>query len=199
MSMRPFFGTQTLTGTAQPVFGTALTAAAVPPPDPFSGNLNPGSNETQVTLAVTSTLGFFPGCSALVGPTAAFEPGVVAAGSIADVGTVKSVVDATHLIVQGLKKAHAASGEWVVLDQPVGNVHIRQVATTAAIYIGNASTVAAGDSSLLDILPIVSAAGDTPNYVFDAESIGASQPFQTSEFWIIGTDGDTFLARYTSV
>ena len=103
MGVRPFFGVVTLAGTAQPIFGTALTAAATPPPDQFSGNLGPGSNETQVTLTVTSTKGFGSGDRVAVGPTAAFAPGAVAVGSIPDQGTVKSIVDATHLIVQGLK------------------------------------------------------------------------------------------------
>ena len=49
MGMRAFAGVQTVSGAAQPLFGTSLTAAATPPPDQFSNNLNPGSNETQVT------------------------------------------------------------------------------------------------------------------------------------------------------
>ena len=199
MAMRPFAGSQTIGGTnPQPVFGTSVTTAFTPPPDPFSGNLLPGSNETQVTVVVGSTKGFWPGDNVLVGPAAAFKPGIVAAGSIADFGTVKSVVDSTHLIIQGLKNTHAAN-EWVVLDQPAANIHIRPVVTTAAVYIGNASTVSSTDLSLLDILPINAAAGTGPVYWFDAESIGMSQPFSTADFWIFGTASDTFLARYTSI
>lgn len=195
MGMRSFAGTQTLAGTPQPCFGTALTAAATPPPDQFSGNLNPGSNETQVTLPVTSTKGFLPGDRVAVGPTASFN---LKPTSIPDQGTVKIITDSTHMIVQGLKQSHA-SGDWVVLDEPAGNVHIRPVVTAAAAYIGAASSVAAGDESLLDILPIVAAAGTAPGYVFDAESIGMTQPFQTAYFWINGTAADTFLARFSSV
>jgi hypothetical protein len=194
--IRPWAGTQTLTGSAQAVFGTTVTTAFTPPPDPFVNNLNPGSNETQVTIVVGSTKGFLPGDNILVGAAGTFKPGIATAN--ADWGTVKSVVDSTHLIIQGLKQSHAAN-EWAVLDQPAGNVHIRPVVTSAAAYIGNASTVSSSDLSLLDILPIVAAAGTGPTYVFDAESIGGSQPFTTSEFWIIGTMNDTFLARWTSV
>ena len=141
MGMRPFAGTQTVTGTAQPVFGTAVTAAVTPPPDQFSGNLNPGSNETQCNLTVTSTSGFLPGDRVAVGPTAAFKPGIVATGSIPDQGTVKKITSSTVMVVQGLKNTHAATGEWCVLNNDAGNVHIRPVVTAAAAYIGNASTV----------------------------------------------------------
>lgn len=199
MGMRPFAGTQAQSGSAQPVFGTAITAAFTPPPDQFSNNLNPGSNETQVPVTVTSTKGFRAGDRVAVGPTAAFNPGLVAAGSIPDQGTVKSVVDSTHLLIQGLKHSHAATGEWVVLNEDAGNVHIRPVTAAAAQYIGNASTVSSTDPSLLDILPAVTGPTLGPTYVFDAESIGISQPFQCSEFWTIGTSADTFLARFSQV
>ena len=196
MGMRSFAGIITLTGSAQPLFGVALTAAATPPPDQFSGNLNPGSNETQVTLVVTSTDGFRAGDVVAVGPTATFKPGITT--SIPDRGMVKSITDATHMVVQGLQHSHAASGEWVVLNNVAGNVHCRPVVTTAAVYIGNASTVAAGDPSVIDVLPIV-ASGAGPAYVFDAESIGISQPFNLAEFWMVGTAADTVLPRWTEV
>jgi len=196
MGIRPFYGTQTQAGTAQPVFGTAVSAAFTPPPDPFSNTNNPGSNQTQVTVPVTSTLGFLVGDKVAVGTAAQFKPGLATSGL--DYGTVKKVTDGTHLVVQGLTKTHA-SGEWCVLSAEAGNVHIRPVVGAAAHYIGNASTVASGDPSLLDILPIVAAAGTGPTYVFDAESIGATQPFKLTEFWTIGTANDTFLARFTEV
>jgi len=201
MGMRPFAGVQTLSGTAQPCFGTAVTAAFTPPPDPFSGNLNPGSNETQVSVTVTSTKGFLPGDKVAVGPSAAFEPGIVALGSGPDEGEVKSVTDGTHMIIQGLKKSHAATGEWVILSDVAGNVHIRPVTISSAdeAYIGNASTVAAGDPSVLDVLPAVTGPTAAPGYVFDAESLGMTQPFNLTEFWIIGTASDTFIARYSTV
>ena len=199
MAMRPFYGTQTISGTVQPVFGTAVTAAVTPPSDQFSGNLGPASNETQCTLTVTSTKGFLPGDRVAVGLTAAFKPGIVAAGSIPDQGMVKTVTDATHLVVQGLKQSHAATGEWCVLNEAAANVHIRPVVTTAAVYIGNASTVSSSDLSLIDILPIVAAAGSNPLYVFDAETAGTSQPFQTVDYWMVGTANDTVLARFIQV
>lgn len=196
--IRPFRGAQAIaaTGTAQPVFGSSVTTAFVPPPDPFSGNLNPGSNETQVTIIVGSTTGFISGDNVLVGPSAAFGADGTST-ALADWGTVKSVVDGTHVIVQGLKKSHGA-GEFFVLDQPAGNVHIRPATNAAVLNLGTAATTSATDSSLIEQFPIT-AAGAAPAVVFDAESIGATQPFQTSEFWIEGTAADTFIARFTTV
>lgn len=195
--IRPFAGVQAIgtTGTAQPVFGTTVSTAFTPPPDPFSNNLNPGSNETQVKVNVASSLGFIVGDYVLVGAAADFKPGL--ATVMADSGTVKQIVDATHVVVQGLKNTHAA-GEFFVLAQDCGFVRIRPIVNTALLYIGNASTVTATDPSLLDELSITTA-GTAPAYVFDAPSIGGSQPYNTHEFWIEGTALDTFLARFTTV
>jgi hypothetical protein len=200
MGLRPFFGTTTLSGSAQPVFGTALTAAVVPLPDQFSGKNDPASNQTQVSLTVTSTKGFIPGDRIQIGPTNSFNPGLATAAQMAKVdnATIKSITDATHMVVQGVQLSHAASGEWVVLNEDAGSVHIRPVVTTAAVYIGNASTVAAGDASVMDILPIV-AAGAGPTYFFDATAMGLSQPYQTAQFWMNGTAADTVLARFSQI
>jgi hypothetical protein len=191
MGVRPFSGVTTLAGTAQPIFGTALTAAATPPPDPFVGNLNPGSNETQVSLTVTSTSGFLPGDRVAVGPTAAFKPGIVASGSIPDQGTVKSITSSTVMVVQGLKKTHAATGEWVVLNENAGNVHLTPVTLSAATYIGNASTVSSTDPSVMDYF---ASAATSP---IDFESIGGTQPMQLSQFWVLGSG--TLIPRFTQI
>jgi hypothetical protein len=191
MGIRPFAGPQTVTGAAQPVFGTALTAAVTPPPDEFSGKLTPGSNETQTTLIVTSTKGFITGDRVAVGPTAAFNPGLVATGSIPDQGTVKKIVDATHLIVQGLKNSHAATGEWVVLNEAAGDVRIRSATAAGTMYIGNASTVSATDASVFEVL--------NPGNLFDTAPIGSTQPWQLSTFWLFGAAADTFVAAFSQV
>lgn len=192
MACRPFAGIQTVTGSAQPCFGTSLSAAATPPVDQFSGNLNPGSNETQVTLNVAATVGFRQGDTVAVGPTAAFHFGTVAVASVPDTGTVKSITDATHMIVQGLKKSHAVN-EWVVLNVPAIDIWIQTVtlAGTDVIYVGNSSTVASNDASVLQVLPQVNP--------FNPPSAGTSQPYQTAEFWVIGTASDTFLARFDQI
>jgi hypothetical protein len=188
--LRPFYGVQSVIGTAQPVFGSAVTAAVTPPPDPFSNNLNPGSNETQCNLAVASTNGFLPGDRVAVGLTAAFKPGIVAVGSIPDQGTVKSITSSTVLVVQGLKKPHAASGEWCVLNEDAGEVRIRFIGQNV-LYIGVAGTISATDLSVVDVL--------TPGNLFDTTSIGTTQSDQLSAYWVYGTASDSFVASYKQV
>lgn len=196
MAIRSFCGIQTLSGSAQPVFGTTASAAFTPPPDQFGG-LGPGSNQTQVSIPVVSSAGFIVGDQVVIGPAAAFKPG--AATTLGDVGTIKSIPDSTHLVVQGLTKAHA-SGEYVVLDEIVGNVRILPVTGTAGdlIYIGTAATVSASDSSVIDVLWIP-AASSPPVYWHDSESIGGAQPLNTASYWVNGTNGDEFCARFTQV
>lgn len=191
MGVRPFAGVRTLAGTAEPIFGTGITAAFTPPPEQYQGNLQPGTNETQVAVAVTSTKGFLAGDRVAVGLAAAFVPGLVAAGSIPDQGTVKKIIDSTHLLIQGLKQSHAATGEWVVLNEASGNVHLTPVAISAVTYIGNSSAVAAGDQGVIDSFP------NTATIPIDFEAIGISQPMQLSQFWIIGSG--TYIPRFTQV
>jgi hypothetical protein len=191
MGVRPFSGVTTLAGTAQPIFGSAVTAAVTPPPDPFVNNLTPGSNETQCNLTVTSTAGFLPGDRVAVGLAAAFKPGITAVGSIPDQGTVKKIVSSTVMVVQGLKNAHAATGEWCVLNEDAGNVHLTPVTLSAATYIGNASTVSSTDVSVMDYF---ASAATLP---IDFESIGQSQPMQLSQFWINGSG--TYIPRFTQI
>jgi hypothetical protein len=191
MGVRSFAGVVTLSGSAQPIFGTAVTAAVTPPPDQFSGNLTPGSNETQCSLTVTSTVGFLPGDRVAVGLTAAFKPGITATAAIPDQGTVKSITSGTVMVVQGLKQSHAASGEWCVLSEDAGNVHLQPVSLSAATYIGNASTVASTDPSLMDYF---ASGATTP---IDFESIGGTQPMQLSQFWVLGSG--TLVPRYTQI
>lgn len=186
MPLKPFYGVQTVTGAAQPIFGTALTAAVNPPPDQFSGNLGPGSNQTQVEVTVTSTRGFFPGSEVLLGASSAF---LLAPTTKADRGVVKSVVSATVLLVQGLQQNHA-SGEWCLLNEVVGSIRIHVLGTNI-LYLGAASSVDAADESVIDVLPASSEA-----YTI---STGTTQPLQTSEFWGFGTAADTFVASYQQV
>jgi len=183
MAVRPFAGIITLSGAAQPLFGSAVTAAVTPPPDQFSGVLTPGSNETQCSLTVTSTKGFLPGDRVAVGLAAAFLPGIVAVGSIPDQGTVKTITSGTVMVVQGLKQC--------VLNEDAGNVHIQPVSLSAATYIGNASTVASTDLSVMDYL---ASGATTP---LDFESIGQSQPMQLSQFWVLGSG--TLVPRFTQI
>lgn len=200
MGVRPFAGIQTLSGSSQPVFGTTASASFTPPPDPFLNNNGPGSNQTQVKIAVASSIGFMAGDQVAIGAASAFEPPSVTIAQTADIGTIKSIPDSTHLIVQGLTKSHA-SGEYVVLDEIVFNVKINAFDGTAndPIYIGNAPTVAAGDASVFDIIYAPGGTVTEPLYYLNDQSVGGSQSLTTTSYWIIGTSGDKFVARFIQV
>jgi hypothetical protein len=78
-----------------------------------------------------------------------------------------------------------------VLNEDAGNVHIQPVSLSAATYIGNASTVASTDLSVMDYL---ASGATTP---LDFESIGQSQPMQLSQFWVLGSG--TLVPRFTQI
>lgn len=179
MSIRGI-GSQTLTGTAQPVFGASLTAASGPlTPDQFTNNTNPASSPSRVTLAVTSTLWFAKGDKVLVGTG---NP-----GAPYDIGMVFQVVDATHLIVQGLTNTHA-SGEWVILSNPASRIRIR--AGAAALYLGVDNTVGSSSTTVFDIL--------NPGEVYDIGPSSVGNTYGTGQYWMQGASG-TMIASATTI
>jgi hypothetical protein len=189
MPIIPFAGAQTIatTGTAQPVFGTKMNGAGQLAPDPFSGKTGPGSNPSQSILPVASIVGFAKNHRVLVGPIG----GPYDQGSIFALNAVGPT-----MTVQGLQKAHA-SGEVVILNEDVSQVTIIPVAGNAgSLYVGNASTVSATDSSLFDIMGPETNPGQ-PTYWHNPPSLGAGGGYKTSEYWIEGTAGDKFMARYS--
>lgn len=191
MGIRAFAGPQTTTGAAQPIFGTALTAAITISAD-IAGKTGPGANQTQQNVTVTSTKGFLPGDVVAIGPTASFKPGI--ATSNPDTGTVKSITSSTVMVVQGLQNAHAATGEWVILNEDSGNVFVEVVSLTGGniIYLGRASTVSATDVSVFWALG--------PQSVFNTQNLGLSHPWQLTEFWAFDTgSGDTFIAGFSQI
>jgi hypothetical protein len=74
-----------------------------------------------------------------------------------------------------------------VLNEDAGEVRIRFLGA-ATLYIGNASTVAVGDPSVIDAL--------SPGNLFDTTSIGTSQADQLSAYWVIGTAADSFIVSF---
>lgn len=187
MPLRPWAGIQTVTATAQPVFGTVLSAAGDMQVDQYTGNTKPGSNPSITTLPVASTLGWYKGDRVLVGP----RQGPYDAASIFKVDAPNNAI-----VVQGLMRAHA-DGELLLLNEDVGMVKIVPVVGNAnVLYVGNAYTLnnAGTDPSTLDMVAPPAAAGQ-PTYVFESGSAG-SGGIKTSEIWIVGTAPDKFLARF---
>ena len=190
------FGVQSMAASAsQPVFGTTMSAAGVLIPDQYSGNTNPGSNQSLSYLTLTSVTGFRVGDLVVVGPKASFSAPVLLTAPL-DAGTIKNIAGSV-VTVQGLISTHA-SGEYVLLNEEAAFVYVEPRVNTALLYLGTASTVASGDASTFDVLPIWTGAGTMP-YYHQSSASDRTNPYKTSEFWVNGASGDTFIARYTQV
>lgn len=184
MATRPYAGVQAIGAASQPVFGTTFTAASVASP---SGS--------PITVQVASTNGIKQNDRVLAGVKANFTP---ANAALLDQGTVASVVDATHLTIQGLAQNHA-NGEFLVLNEEASFVAIVPVASVALMYVGNSSTVAAADPSVFDVIGKLSGVAAEPTYWHQSPTTGKGDSYQTSEYWINGTAADTFIARFTQI
>jgi len=190
------FGVQTMAAAAsQPVFGTTMSAAGVLIPDQYSGNTNPGSNQSLSYLTLTSVTGFRVGDLVVVGPKASFSAPVLLTAPL-DTGTIKKIAGSV-VTVQGLISSHA-SGEYVLLNEEAAFVYVIPRVNTALLYLGTASTVAVADASTFDVLPIYTGSGAVP-YYHQSSASDRTNPYKTSEFWINGAQNDTFIARYTQV
>jgi hypothetical protein len=189
--IRPFAGVQAIAAASQPVFGTTLTAAFTTPAQATAGNTPPRSAPAQ-TLVVTSTAGFLQNDRIAVGPKANFT---AANRSKLDLGTIAAVVDATHLSVIGLTQNHAST-DYVVLSEMASAVYIVPVSTTALIYLGTDETVGAADPSVFDVIAKVSAVTAEPTYWHSSPPTGRADSYDTTQYWLLGTAADTFVARF---
>jgi len=175
---------------SQPLFGTTISAVASFVPDQFSGNTIPGSNPSMFYCTLTSGVGFRKGDAVVIGPKASF----VFQGAL-DRGTIFAINTGTGVVqIEGLSNPHVAT-EYVLLDEDTAQVFVEPRVNTAILYLGSYETVAAADASTSDVLPIYAGTGAMP-YYHQSVSGDRFNPFKTSEFWINGTSGDTFIARF---
>jgi hypothetical protein len=194
MAIRPYSGITTVASStvAQPIFGTTLTAASTFSVDRFTGNNKPGSTTPPVTLTVASSVGMKVDDRILVGLFASFTNAARLANPQAlDQGTIASIVDATHITVQGLLKNHA-SGEYVVLNETASYIQLIPVTVASQFLVGTDSS-----TSLTD--PSVYAVG-TPAYwnpLVQPTATGCT--YQTCEAWLLGTAADTYVASFYQV
>ena len=182
-------GVQTIGAASQPVFGTTLSAASTLMPDMFSGGTGPASQPSISKLTLTSVKGFIPGLRIAVAPKNHF---IAPPGGYQDCGTILSIAGSV-LTVQGLTAAHP-SGDYVVICEVAADVEIIPVVTSGPIYVGTYSTVSATDSSVFDVIPQL--AGDLTYWHQSRSGVGANQ-YGTNEFWVFGTQNDTFVARFS--
>lgn len=191
--IRPFGGITTIGSASVPVFGTTLGAATTPAVDRFTGTNKPGTTTPAITLTVGSSVGFIVNDRVQVGLKANFT---TANRALLDHGVVAGIIDSTHISVQGLTQAHAASGEFVVLDESASAVYVIPVDTANPIYLGTDETVAANDLYVFDVISKDSSTTSQPTYWHVAPPTGLGDSYQTSQYWLAGTSGDTFVARF---
>jgi hypothetical protein len=190
--IRPWNGVQAVAAASQPVFGTTLTAAIVPSVDQHTGTNGPGTSAPPITITVTSTAGFVQNDRIAIGPKTNFT---AANRKLLDLGTITAVVDGTHLKVQGLTQTHLST-DYVVLSEMCAAVYVVPVSTTAIIYLGTDETVAAADASVFDVIAKVSATTAEPTYWHQSSPTGRADSYDTSQYWLLGTAADTFVARF---
>jgi hypothetical protein len=190
--IRSFKGVQAIGAASQPVFGTTLAAAATYSVDRYTGTNRPGTTTPPIPIVVGSTVGFKQNDNILVGLKENFT---TANRALLDQGTIASIVDGTHMTVIGLTQNHAATGEYVVLDEVASYVQVQGVSLAGDAYLGTDSTVASNDPYVFDVLPILTPPAEQ-TYWHVSPTTGKADSYQTSQYWIAGTASDTFLARF---
>lgn len=182
-------GVQTITTTnvGQPLFGTTVTNAFQVTPDQFAGNTGAGANPSIASLVVASTAVFRVGDKVMIGTAAA---SFIAVPTLApDFGEVVSISSATAMKVKGLTRSHAAT-EFIVMCTTCSYLAIQPQGSTAVMYIGEDSTVAAGSATLIEVIPVASV---TSQPVFQLGASSNGNVYETSHLWITGTTAQTYL------
>jgi hypothetical protein len=196
------FGIQTLGTLSQPAFGTVLTASSTLSPDQFTNKVGPGNNPSLSYFSVLSSIGFKVGDRVIVGPRAQFVNGcsvIFNAGQTGlDVGTIHQIIPGSpydKFVVQDLKVQHTGD-EYILLNEDASNVKIIPVNVSDLIYVGQWATVSASDPYVFDVITPYAGVGNL-TYWHDSPTTGGSNTYKTSEFWLLGTAGNTFLARFS--
>lgn len=186
------FGIQTLTGSAQPLVGTLLTAAVNPSPDQATGSLAAGNANSQATLPITAGTAslFRKGDRVLVAPAATFAQGQTGTTG-ADQGVVQSINTSGNTItVNGLQKVHA-SGETVVLSIQASRIRFG-IVNAHTMYVGGDSTVSSTSAALADEV----AAGTA----YDIGISSTGDVFGTGGYWVSSASAsDSYLASVTTI
>ncbi len=185
-------GVQTLSGSAQPVFGTTVTDAFQVTPDIYTGRTDPASNPSTATIVVASTQVFRVSDRVMIGTAANFNS---APSTPPDQGQVVSIASSTEMVVKGLTRAHAAN-EFVVLAITVSYIAIQPQGSSAIMYVGEDSTVSSTSLTLIQALPVASATVVPP---FVLGQSGSGNVYDTGHLWINGTTDGTYLPSLAQI
>lgn len=184
------FGLQTLGASAQPLFATTLSSAAVITPDFHTGSIGPGSMPSKATLPVANGNIFRYGDRVMVGTAASFAQGST---TQPDGGGVVSTAS-NSISVTGLQRQHSA-GEWVVLAIPCAQIQIQTPTTdSGTLFLGEDSTVGVGSSTLIAEIP-----KGTLIPAFVMGSGVAGNVVETQKLWVSGTASDTYLGSLLTI
>lgn len=173
--MQRTFGLQTLTGSAQPLFGDAMTAAMVLP-----------LHHNVGTITVADSSKYQAGDRILLDPGAADQDIVLVQAK--PTGTTLSVVS------EGDAPLHPhANGTVMALSIPVADVVVQaNFGTTNPQYLGQDNTVtSAGAGKVVYVV--------TVNTPYRATYAAGWNTVRTSDFWIAGTAADKFVASANQI
>lgn len=178
------FGIQTLSGTAQPVFGTTLSAAITGlTTDRYTGNTDPRSQASTSSAVVVSTNFFRVGDRVVVGP----------AGGPWDEAQVTKITAGTPpagtLALKGLTTTHA-SGEFVILAIACAGFSILPIVVGSTMYIGEDSTTGVASATLIYALTTTQAAAGVD---YSPSRAMSGNVLDTPKLWINGTAADKYL------
>jgi hypothetical protein len=179
------FGSQTLTGTAQPAYGTTLSAAiSAVTPDRYTGMTDPRSQASTASATVVNADFFRVGDAVLVGPAA----GPYDWAKITKI-TAGSAPAAT-LTLQGLTTTHA-SGQFVILAISCAMITLLPtLASSNVFYIGEDSTVGSTSATLIYSITAVQA---TAGVAYQPINSSGGNVLDTSHLWVTGISGDSYV------
>jgi hypothetical protein len=163
------FGAQTLTGSAQPFFGDALTAAVVAQPQ------NNQNYQNQTIISVASTAKYRIGDYLIIDDGSASQEGCC----------ITTIPSSTTLSVSGLQFAHATSAI-IALDILCYTVSIQYIGS-GFCYLGTDNTVTTVPGG--NVFAELSTQG-----VWTYPPSVNYNGLRSGYGWIIGTSGQKFLA-----
>jgi hypothetical protein len=175
--MQRTFGLQTLTGTAQPLFGDVMTAAMILPQANGVGIITVANNKI-----------YEPGDRLLLDPEAADQDIVLVQQRVPASTTQLYVISEGGVVLN----PHA-NGTVIALSIPAGDVVVQaNFGVTNAIYLGKDNTIT--NAGVGNVVYNV-----TPNTPFRATYSGTHNTVRTSDFWIVGTAADKFIASANQI
>ena len=132
MPVYSFGGQQTMSGSAQPVFGTTVAANANPTYDQFAGNVT-GANPSTTTVYVNSGYGFQVGQYVVTGTTSQLTfASSNKPGTAPNTGQIKSITTTTVTTFTG-----AISGTTLTVSGTVtGTIAVGQSLVGVGVYPG---------------------------------------------------------------